>query len=218
MWRRREQEQIWARFRETTAKLITRNLFSAATETMRFIHDDEIPARRHQILEAVFVELRDLLSGPAFARFQRLHRVHRANDLIESPPHVVARRNAPVGTEIARGVVPELLAEVRLHFRDPLRHESLRREHKDAAHEAAQLKFPHDQSRFDGLAETHLVGQQHTNAILRGCPAQRPELVWQGNDCGPNRCEKDVIVQQVRDARPIKCEANLLRRRRAGFV
>jgi hypothetical protein len=64
---------------------------------------------------------------------------------------------ATVAGEIGGREEAKFLAEVRLHFDDPLCHESLGRDDEDAADQAAQLEFAHDESGFDGFPQADLV-------------------------------------------------------------
>ena len=67
--------------------------------------------------------------------------------------------------QAAREDQPEILAEMALHLRLPLQHQTGRRDDEDPAHETADLQLAQDKARFDRLAETDLVGQEIPDAI-----------------------------------------------------
>ena len=74
----------------------------------------------------------------------------------------------------------ELFVEVGLHFRYPLGGDIFGRDDQGSAHQPAQLEFAHDQPGLNGLAETHLVGQQVTHTVARDGAGQGVNLVRQG--------------------------------------
>ena len=93
------------------------------------------------------------------AGFHRLHRIERANDLVKRAPDIFAGRNTPIAGKIGGREKAKLLAEVRLHFGDPLRDESLGYDDEYASGQATQLEFAHDESGLDGLAQTDFIGE-----------------------------------------------------------
>ncbi len=61
MRRGREQQQVGRGLRQRRAQLVARYLLGAAAHAVRFVDDDQVPRRRHQILEAFAVVGLDLL-------------------------------------------------------------------------------------------------------------------------------------------------------------
>ena len=88
----------------------------------------------------------------------------------------------------------ELLVEVGLHFRHPLGSDSLRRDNQCPTHQPAQLEFAHDQTGLDGLAETHLVGQQVAHAVAGDGTGQGVDLVRQRNDVGLHGSQQHMAL------------------------
>ncbi len=88
----------------------------------------------------------------------------------------------------------ELLVEVGLHFRHPLSGNTFGRDNQGSAHQSAQLEFAHDQPGLDGLAETHLVGQQVAHAVAGDGPGQGVDLVRQRNDVGLHGSQQHMAL------------------------
>jgi hypothetical protein len=88
----------------------------------------------------------------------------------------------------------ELLVEVGLHFRHPLGSDSLRRDDQCPTHQSAQFELAHDQPGLDGLAETHLVGQQVAHAVTGDGPRQGVDLVRQRNDVGLHGSQQHMAL------------------------
>ena len=76
---------------------------------------------------------------------------------------------------------------VQAHFGLPLAHQSLGRHHEDALHPATLFLFAQHHAGLDGLAETHLIGQQVANAVAAHRAVQRVELVRQRHHAGLDR-------------------------------
>ena len=86
--RGRQQQEVRAGFRQAAPQLMPGDLIGTPADAVRLVHDDQIPARRDQILEPLLVELVDVVARPALAGFQRFDRIQRANDLIERAPEI----------------------------------------------------------------------------------------------------------------------------------
>ena len=91
----------------------------------------------------------------------------------------------------------KLLAEVQTHFRLPLAHEPLGRNHQDALHSTTQLQLAQHQTGFDGLAETYLVSEQVADAVAADRAVQRIELVRQRYHAGLNGRQQQVVLQRI---------------------
>ena len=189
----------------------------AATQAVRLIHDDQVPAGAHEVQEPLLVVRRQLLPRPSSARVHRLHRVHGADHLVERAPEVrVSRgvshqprtvdpgpRRSPdpaIGIEIARVEQAEGLAEVGAHFRHPLDEQSLGGDNQRALHQSPQLQLTHDEPGFDGLAQPNLIGQQVSHPIAGHRPRQCPDLVRQWNHRGLDGGEENVLRQCIGDS------------------
>ena len=116
-------------------------------------------------------------------------------------PDVLRLRNPAIRREIRRLEVPELLAEMRIHLRDPLCDQPTGRDHQSAVHQAAQFQFPENESGLDSLAQPDLIREQEADAVPRNRLPQRSDLVWQGNDRSVDGREKHVFREQVRQPR-----------------
>ena len=99
--------------------------------------------------------------------------------------------------ELAWRQEPELFAEVGLHFLDPLRHKSFRRNHQDPFDQPTELQFPEDQPRLDGLAQAHFIGQQVANLVVAHRTGQGVELVRQRDDASFQRSQQNILRQGV---------------------
>ena len=71
----------------------------------------------------------------------------------------------------------ELQVELRREFLAPLRHQGRRNQDEHPLGQPPQQVFPQQQTRFDRLAQPHLVGQQHTAREIAAKP------------CGPSRSD-----------------------------
>ena len=89
---------------------------------------------------------------------------------------------------------------MRLHFLNPLRHQTLRRNHKDPLDQSTELQFPEDQPRLDGLAQTNLIGQQVANPIFAHCTRESVELVRERDDASFQWSQQNVLRQCVGDS------------------
>ena len=81
-----------------------------------------------------------------------------------------------------------------LHFRHPLGGDSFGRDNQCPAHQTAQFELAHDQTGFDGLTETHFVGQQVAHAVAGDGPGQGVDLVRQRNDIGLHGSQQHMAV------------------------
>jgi len=94
-------------------------------------------------------------------RAHRLHRVERADDLIERSPWVNARING----HTACSHEYELLGEAVRHLGDPLQLYPLWCYDEDPADDSTSLELGNDEPSFDRLAKLYLVGQQQTQRV-----------------------------------------------------
>ena len=193
----------------------------AAAQPVGFVDDDEVPTSGDEILEPFAVVAGDPLGVPAPAGVHGLDRIQGANHLIVEPPEVVlvvdAGEFAPSG-EVPGNDRPEILVEVGAHFGDPLRHETRGRNDEDALNQTAQLQLPQDQSGFDSLAESHLIGQQIPHAIPRHRPRERVDLMRQGNDGTLEGRDQGVALQGVGHPRGGSDVRHAVRREQGRFA
>ena len=115
-----------------------------------------------------------------------------------TPPDVLLLGDSAIGVELAGIEVPEILTELFPHFDNPLRNKPLRRDHQHTLHQSPQLQFADREARLDGLAETHLVGQQVAHLTRMGDHAsQAPYLVGQRDYCRIQRGQQLAVVEQI---------------------
>ena len=100
---------------------------------------------------------------------------------------------------------------MRLHFRHPLRDESLGHDDEDAPRQAAQFEFAHDESGLDGFAQADFIAKQEADAILRDGAAERLQLVRQGYHRRAGRREQHVFAQQIGNAGSVENVTNASR-------
>ena len=81
-----------------------------------------------------------------------------------------------------------------LHFRHPLGSDAFGRDDQDSPNQPAQLELAHDQTGLDGLAETHLVGQQIAHTVSGDGPGQGVDLVRQRDDVGLHGSQQYMAV------------------------
>ena len=198
--RGREQQQVGGGFGQRFAQTIAGDLFGAAAKPMRFVADNQIPTGVDEVAEAFLVVRFQLLLRPASPLLNRLDGIDGADDLIELPPDVLGAGEVAPQRKLARRQEPELLAEVRLHFLHPLRHETLRGNHQHSLHQPTELQFPEDQPRFDGLAQADLIGQQVANPIAAHGTRESVELVRQRDDASFQWSQQNILRQCVGDS------------------
>ena len=58
-----KQQQVWRRFRQPLPQFEAGHLVGTPTETVGFVHDDQVPTRRDQVLEPLAVVLPHLDRG-----------------------------------------------------------------------------------------------------------------------------------------------------------
>ena len=179
----RKHQEIWRGLRESLPQFEAGNLIGAAAESVRFVHDDQVPAGGNKILESFAVVLTHLGSGPATALVQGLDRIHRHDHLWKHGPRVAGHglrvfltrdsglgtrdcRNAAKRFDIIRQDKLKTFVEVGLHFGHPLAHQSLRGDDERPLDQASELKFPHDETGLDGLAQTDLVRQEIAHPVV----------------------------------------------------
>ena len=163
--RGREEQKIRRGFRQPLTESEPRHLVRHPAQAVRFINHNQIPVCRQQIFVAVPVVLSELFFGPPAPVVDRLHGVHRADDLVIHFPDVVLPGDAPESREVARQQQPELFTEVSPHLGRPLAHQAFRSDHKNAADQPTQLHLLDDQTGLDGFAKSHFVCQKQPYAV-----------------------------------------------------
>ena len=158
MWCGREHQKIRSCLSKALAKFEAGDLVCASTETVRFVHDDQIPAGGDQVLESFAVIFDYLSLRPPAAFVHRFNGIHGADDLIMAPPDVFFSGDTTVGREITWDKRPEIFFKMRLHFGHPLHNQTLGRDDQCASDQTAEFELPHDQARFNGLSQPNLVG------------------------------------------------------------
>ena len=196
---RRQEQQTRRGVRQSAAELMAGYLIGAASQAMRLIDDDQVPARGGQVLEALAVVLCHSLTGPPSASVERLDRVQRADDLIARPPHVVGAGETTERGEVARDERAELLREVSAHLRDPLVDQSLGRHYQRPANHTSQLELAHDQPGFDSLPQAHFVRQQVADEVPARRPRQRLNLMRQRDHRRLDRRQQSILRQRLGD-------------------
>ena len=71
----------------------------------------------------------------------------------------------------------EVLAEVGAHLADPLCDKARRRYNQDALGKPSDLEFAEDEPSLNGLAKSHLIGQQVADPVARNRPRKSSDLV-----------------------------------------
>ncbi len=92
-----EHQEIRSCLSKALAKFKAGNLVCASAETVRFVHDDQIPSGGDQVLEPFAVVFGYLSLRPATALVHWLNGIHGTDDLIMAPPHVFFSGYTPVG-------------------------------------------------------------------------------------------------------------------------
>jgi len=210
----RKHQEIWRSLGQALAQLESGYLIGAATETVCFVHDDQVPAGGDQVLEPLPVVLAHLGRAPAAPLVQRLDRVHRHDHLRKHLPGIggqnlqvgialfaVSRarhRGDPFqGLDVLGEHELEGLAEVEAHLADPLAHQSLRGDDQRPLDQPAKLELPQNESGLDGLAQADLVRQEIAHAVVGDGAGQGPYLVRKRDDGGLDGSEQDVLGQGV---------------------
>ena len=82
----RKHQKIWRGLGESLAQLEAGHLVGAAAESVRLVHDYQVPAGGDQVLEPFPIVLAHLSRAPAAALVQRLDRIHGHDHLIKHGP------------------------------------------------------------------------------------------------------------------------------------
>ena len=159
MRRGRQKQQVGCGFCESLSQTIPGDVFGAATKPVGLIADNQIPPGVDEVTEAFLIVGFQFLLRPTSPLLNRLDGIDGAHHLIELPPDVLEAGEVAPQRKLTWREEPEFLAEVRLHFLNPLRNQTLRRNHKDPLDQTTKLQFPEDQPSLDGLAQANLIGQ-----------------------------------------------------------
>ncbi len=179
----RKHQEIRRGLGESLTKLEAGHLVGAAAETVRLVHNHEVPSGGDQILEPLAVVLAHLGRGPSTALVQGLYRIHRHDHLGEHLPAVDGENLHLVVTFLAvsraryRGDPFQCLdvlgkyelegfPEVEAHLADPLAHQPLRGDDQRSLDQPAKLELPHDEPCLDGLAQADFIRQEIAHPVV----------------------------------------------------
>ena len=158
-----EEQQAGGLLRERLDKLIIgAGLLGRPTEVMRFVYDDQIPARGDDLLAAFFV-----------AR-QKAHAGERK---------LAGKKRVFLGFAFLAGGAPGLVEngqpqiETPQQFDEPLVHQRFGHQNQRAFGAANGEQALEDQAGLDGFAETHFIREQHARDLPARDFVENVELV-----------------------------------------
>ena len=161
------------------------------SEPLGFVDHQKVDARAH------------CLVGELRALDQHLQRDHRASmkvEGIEACTKIALRVGEALRVEECEDLVilpPE--------FAQPLDRQRIRRDDEAALDLSGMHQSIQDERRFDGLAQTDLVGEQPSHWIRGARPFGDVKLVWEQPDASPKEGAQAVGLakrQEVQDAHP----------------
>ena len=176
-------------------------------QVVRFVDDQQVPGQL-----GALVSLRRSTVGDELLQHIRLSQVViRGNDPGQCAPRVGIKPHLLLQA-MGGGLVHDVEAqrELLFHFLLPLSAQGCWRDDQHPTDAALSHQFGQDQSSFNGLTETHVIGQQQGHARHAHGPGKGHQLEIIGTDSPVSRCGGHLITLTVgvfrgkkgRDSRP----------------